>query len=151
MSYLYDQTRRSWETIWQHASVESELEVLEQRRTCETLGVYPAYLPKDGIILEAGCGLATVVMKLRGMAFTMIGLDYAENALHAARAYDPGLSLQAGDVHALPYRDSSLHGYLSFGVLEYQSQSETPSGKRIENRHGCCGPVPQRTVRGTWL
>lgn len=145
MSDLYDQTRQSWEAIWQHASVEVELEVMEQRRTGETLGVYPAYLPKDGIILEAGCGLATVVMKLRGMGFTVIGLDYAENALHAARAYDPALSLQAGDVHALPYRDNSLHGYLSFGVLEHFEHGVGP-GLREANRVLVPGGVVVLTI-----
>ena len=58
------------EDIWSEASVEVELEVMEQPRTYETLGVYPDYLSKTGIILEAGCGLATVIMKLRGMGLT---------------------------------------------------------------------------------
>lgn len=119
MGNLYDKTRQSWEDIWQNASVEIELEVLDQKRTAETLGVFPQYLSREGIILEAGCGLATVIMKLCDMGFNVIGLDYAARALHTARAYDPALRLQAGDVHALPYRDGSLHGYLSFGVLEH--------------------------------
>lgn len=127
MSELYEKTRQSWEGIWQSASVEAEIEVMEQRRTYETLGVYPGYLPKEGIILEAGCGLATVIMKLRGMGFNMIGLDYAEHALRTARAYDPSLKLQAGDVHALPYRSESLHGYLSFGVLEHFEHGVGPA------------------------
>ncbi len=124
---LYDRTRQSWEDIWAEASVEVELEVMSQRRTDETLGVYPRYLSKEGIILEAGCGLGTVIMKLREMGFRAIGLDYAERALRTARAYDPVLSLQAGDVHALPYRASSLHGYLSFGVLEHFAHGVGPA------------------------
>ncbi len=127
MSDLYDKTRQSWEDIWAEASVDVELEVLEQKRTQETLGVYPAYLSKDGIILEAGCGLATVLMKLRDMGFTVIGLDYAERALHTARRADPTLDLQVGDVHALPYADNSLHGYLSFGVLEHFEHGVIPA------------------------
>lgn len=124
---LYHRTRRSWEDIWAGASVEVELQVLNQRRTAETLGVYPQYLSKTGLILEAGCGLATVIMKLRDMGFNVIGLDYAEHALHVARAYDPTLRLQAGDVHALPYADKSVHGYLSFGVLEHFAHGVGPA------------------------
>ena len=127
MSDLYDKTRQSWEDIWAEASVDVELEVLDQKRAQETLGVYPAYLSKDGIILEAGCGLATVLMKLRDMGFTVIGLDYAERALHTARRADPTLDLQVGDVHALPYADNSLHGYLSFGVLEHFEHGVIPA------------------------
>ncbi len=124
---LYERTRQSWEEIWAGASVEAELAVMEQRRTYETLGVYPQYLSKEGIILEAGCGLATVIMRLRDMGFKVIGLDYAEQALHVARAYDPSLSLQVGDVHALPYADNSVHGYLSFGVLEHFEHGVGPA------------------------
>ncbi len=127
MTDLYDRTRQSWEEIWQGASVALELEVMEQPRTYETLGIYPAYLPRDQIILEAGCGLATVIMKLRGMGYRVIGLDYAERALHVARAYDPSLELQAGDVHALPYASNSLGGYLSFGVLEHFEHGVEPA------------------------
>lgn len=116
---LYNSTRHAWEDIWAEASVEAEFEVMEQTRTYETLGVYPQYLSKKGIIVEAGCGLATVIMKLRDMGYNVIGLDYAAQALKTARDYDPGLRLQVGDVHALPYADNSLHGYLSFGVLEH--------------------------------
>ena len=127
MSDLYDRTRQSWEAIWDGASVELELQVMEQARTYETLGVYPAYLPKDQIILEAGCGLATVIMKLRAMGFRVIGLDYAAQALRVARAYEPALELQAGDVHALPYAANSLGGYLSFGVLEHFEHGVEPA------------------------
>lgn len=127
MSTLYDQTRQSWEEIWNNASVPAELEVLNEKRVAETLGVYPAYLSKEGIILEAGCGLGAVLIKLREMGYKVMGLDYAENALHTARDYEPGLALQAGDVHALPYRDGSLHGYLSFGVLEHFEHGVGPA------------------------
>ncbi|NDJ74879.1 MAG: class I SAM-dependent methyltransferase [Chloroflexi bacterium] len=128
MTDLYERTRESWEDIWEDASVDVELEVMEQDRTYETLGVYPNYLPKDGIILEAGCGLATVIMKLREMGYeNVIGLDYAERALQVAYKYEPLLDLQTGDVHALPYRSNSVHGYLSFGVLEHFEHGVGPA------------------------
>jgi SAM-dependent methyltransferase len=116
---LYDKTRRSWQDIWASANVEIEIQALREKRVNDQLGVFPAYLSREGYILEAGSGLGAVMMHLRDMGFHMLGLDYAENALHASRAYDPTLDLQTGDVHALPYKDNSLHGYLSFGVLEH--------------------------------
>ncbi|HML22582.1 MAG TPA: class I SAM-dependent methyltransferase [Aggregatilinea sp.] len=127
MSDLYDSTRESWEDIWQDASVEFELQAIEQPRAYETLGVYTGYLDKEGIILEAGSGLGAVLFKLRALGFNVIGLDYAENALHTVHDYDPTMRMQVGDVHALPYRDNSLHGYLSFGVLEHFQQGVLPA------------------------
>ncbi|HVO69260.1 MAG TPA: class I SAM-dependent methyltransferase [Aggregatilineaceae bacterium] len=123
----YHTTRREWERIWSEASVEGELNALKQRRTADQLGVFPAYLPKNGYVLEAGSGLGATLIYLRDLGFKMIGLDYAENALHACRAYDSTLSLQVGDVHALPYCDQSLHGYLSFGVLEHFEHGMGPA------------------------
>lgn len=123
----YTSTREAWEDIWQSASVEAELEAIEQPRAYEALAVYAGYLDREGLILEAGCGLGAVLFKLRALGFNVIGLDYAENALHTIHAYDPTLALQTGDVHALPYRDNSLHGYLSFGVLEHFEHGLLPA------------------------
>jgi SAM-dependent methyltransferase len=124
---LYDKTRRSWQDICANADVKIEIQTLREKRINDQLGVFPAYLSKEGYILEAGSGLGAVMMHLRDMGFRMLGMDYAENALHACRAYDPTLSLQAGDVHALPYKDNSLHGYLSFGVMEHFEHGMNPA------------------------
>lgn len=130
---MYASTRQAWEDIWADANVQVEFEVLDQARTGDVLGVYPDYLDQNGIILEAGCGLATVLMILRDMGFKVIGMDYAAQALHTARRYDPSLDLQVGDVHALPYANDSVHGYLSFGVLEHFEHGLGP-GLKEANR-----------------
>jgi SAM-dependent methyltransferase len=124
---LYDKTRQSWEDIWANANVEIELQTLKEKRANDQIGVFPAYLSKEGYILEAGSGLGAVVIALREMGFKMLGLDYAVNALRATQRYDESLELQAGDVHALPYRDNGLHGYLSFGVLEHFEHGMGPA------------------------
>ena len=123
----YDSTRQAWEDIWDGASVEIELEVLKQRRTRDQFDVFPRFLSREGVILEAGSGLGATVIWLREQGFNVIGLDYAVNALRVSRGYDPALSVQAGDVHALPYADNSLHGYLSFGVLEHFEHGVLPA------------------------
>ena len=92
MSDLYDKTRQSWEDIWAEASVDIEFRCWTRSAPRNT-GRLPGLSVQRGIILEAGCGLATVLMKLRAMGFTVIGLDYAERALHTARAYEPALDL----------------------------------------------------------
>ena len=123
----YDSTRKSWENIWDSASVERELETEQYSRAQETIAIYTTYLPKDDVILEAGSGLSAAVITLRKMGFNVVGLDYAENALHISRRYDPSLPLVAGDVHALPHADNSLGAYLSFGVLEHFEHGMSPA------------------------
>jgi SAM-dependent methyltransferase len=115
----YEQTRAAWERIWEAADVEAELTAVGYPRAQETISRYCPFLPKDRPILEAGSGLSAVVIALRRLGYDVIGLDYAENALRISRAYDSSLKLAAGDIHALPFADDSLGGYLSFGVLEH--------------------------------
>jgi SAM-dependent methyltransferase len=123
----YDSTREAWETIWQGASVEVELETMQYARARETVSAYLPYLPKDGILLEAGSGLSAVVITLRRMGYRILGLDYAAQALHISHQYDPALPLMVGDVHALPYGENSLDGYLSFGVFEHFEHGMLPA------------------------
>lgn len=123
----YDSTRQAWEDIWQRASVERELEAMQYARAQRTVALYTPYLPKDQVILEAGSGLSAAVITLRRMGFNVVGLDYAENALHISRHYDPTLPLLVGDVHALPHAANSLGAYLSFGVLEHFEHGMGPA------------------------
>jgi SAM-dependent methyltransferase len=115
----YDSTRRAWEDIWDEASVEVELETQTYARARETTAYYLPYLPKDGIVLEAGSGLGAAIIPLRRAGYSVVGLDYAVNALVTSLNYDPALRLTAGDVHALPFAENSIGAYLSFGVFEH--------------------------------
>lgn len=115
----YNSTRQAWENIWDSASVAVELQTMTYARAQQTMDTYAAYLPKDGLLLEAGSGLSAAVITLRKRGFNVVGLDYAENALHISYQYDSSLPLVAGDVHALPFGENSLDAYLSFGVLEH--------------------------------
>lgn len=115
----YDTTRRAWEDIWHQASVEVELETQDYPRAREAVGHYRPYLPKDGLILEAGSGLGAALIPLKRDGYRVIGLDYAENALHIAHGYDPALPQVVGDVHTLPFAENAIGAYLSFGVFEH--------------------------------
>lgn len=123
----YDSTRHAWERIWDDASVETELQTAHYRRAIQTRQQYLPYLPENDLILEAGSGLSAAIITLRKMGYNVVGLDYAENALHVSRAHTLNLPLLAGDVHALPFADNSLGGYLSFGVLEHFEQGMQPA------------------------
>ncbi len=123
----YDSTRKAWETIWDSASMDVELQAVRYPRSMATIHEYTPYLLKDDIVLEAGSGLSAVIITLREMGYTVTGLDYAENALHTSRHYDPTLALAVGDVHALPYASNSVGAYLSFGVLEHFEHGMVPA------------------------
>ncbi|MGV2434469.1 MAG UNVERIFIED_CONTAM: class I SAM-dependent methyltransferase [Anaerolineae bacterium] len=114
----YDSTRQAWENIWQEADVLVELEAVQSARSLETIALYEAHLPKDDLILEAGSGLSAVVMTLRQKGYSIMGIDYAINALYASKQYEPSLGLGGADVHHLPFANDTFGAYLSFGVLK---------------------------------
>ena len=119
MNDRYDSTRQAWENIWDNASVEQELQTEHYARAQATIARYTPYLPKDRLILEAGSGLSAALITLKEQGYRVTGVDYAENALHISRHYDPSLVLAVGDVHTLPYAENTFGAYLSFGVLEH--------------------------------
>jgi len=82
----YESTRQAWENIWDTASVERELELIQVTRAQATLNTYVPYLKKDGVHLEAGSGLSAVLLTLKKMGYNVVGLDYAEKALHTTHA-----------------------------------------------------------------
>lgn len=125
----YDSTRQAWENIWQEADVLVELEAVQSARSLETIALYEAHLPKDDLILEAGSGLSAVVMTLRQKGYSIMGIDYAINALYASKQYEPSLGLGGADVHHLPFANDTFGAYLSFGVLEHFEQGMLPALK----------------------
>jgi SAM-dependent methyltransferase len=124
----YLSTRRAWQAIWRHqADAESELRTLGYPRARQTTSLYLSHLPKQGLILEAGCGLGKEVIQLSDLGYKVIGLDYIEEPLHKIRAHRGDSRLTAADIHALPFRDESLDAYLSFGVLEHFDFGPAPA------------------------
>ncbi|MDG7041489.1 MAG: methyltransferase domain-containing protein [Nitrososphaerota archaeon] len=93
------------------------------RKSCDT---DPAtehilkYMPRDGAILEAGCGLARFVQYLSDQGFeSVLGLEINGDALRAVKAMASELELIHGDVSQLCLRDDCIAGVISLGVVEH--------------------------------
>ena len=46
---------------------------------------FSRHLPKQGTILEAGCGIGQHVLALRVRGYDAVGVEWAERTVHAAR------------------------------------------------------------------
>jgi SAM-dependent methyltransferase len=103
-------------------------------------------LPRDGVILEAGCGIGLVVRRLRVRGYNCIGLDYAFRSLMRSKTFCPELPLVGGDVLRLPYGDNSLAAIVSLGVVEHLREGPGAALKemtRVLRRGGiACVSVP---------
>jgi SAM-dependent methyltransferase len=121
------------ETFAEHKSVIfswSGKEFHDLLRSCEKDEVTPyilRYLPKDGKTIEAGCGLGRFVKYLTDQGYDIEGIEYNPEAVRTIRRLAPELSVLEGNILSLPYRDESLAGMISLGVLEhFQAGMEEP-------------------------
>jgi SAM-dependent methyltransferase len=75
-------------------------------------------LPREGVVLEAGCGLGQYVMLLRQRGWRAAGVDGSVTALATARR-TAAVPLAASDLRALAIRSGALAAYVSLGVVEH--------------------------------
>jgi SAM-dependent methyltransferase len=84
------------------------------------------YLPKEGRILEAGCGLGYYVAILRARGYDIEGVEWSRETVEAVRLARPSLPIRVGDVTQLEVRDGYYSGYISLGVVEHRQEGPEP-------------------------
>jgi SAM-dependent methyltransferase len=77
------------------------------------------YLPKNGLIVDAGCGVARWPIYLRQHGYRIFGLEFSHDACLIARENDPTLDVVRADVRQAPLKDHSVDAVLSLGVVEH--------------------------------
>jgi SAM-dependent methyltransferase len=77
------------------------------------------YLPREGKILEAGAGRGRWVVYLRRRGYDVVGMDLARAEIAAAKAFDPDVPIEYGNVLQTGYPDRSFEAVISLGVIEH--------------------------------
>jgi len=111
--------RQFWEHRWQGMNLQTLLKNAHSGKLGEMERPYRQYLPKDGPILEAGCGTGRVVCALQVRGYTVEGIDYAAETIQRVRQIDPSLDVREGDILAIDRPDGYYAAYISLGVLEH--------------------------------
>ena len=114
--------KREFEEEWEGTSVEALLKTNKYPRTKEEFDCLEKFLPKNDLILEAGCGLGPKLIHFDNKNYQILGIDYIFSALEQVKKYDPNLVIAQSDVHALPFPESTFGAYLSYGVVEHFPQ-----------------------------
>src|SRR5262245_9433481 len=78
-----------------------------------------AHLPKDGLIVDAGCGTAKWPIYLGRAGYRCIGIEISREACLTARSVDPAGRLVRADTRRAPLRSGSVDAVLSLGVVEH--------------------------------
>jgi SAM-dependent methyltransferase len=81
-----------------------------------------AMAPRDGWVLDAGCGGGRWLARLHEAGCRVIGLDADPEVLGVVHSRLPSVPLLRGHADRLPLRDGSLAGIVSLGVVEHDPE-----------------------------
>lgn len=84
------------------------------------------HLPKQGRILEAGCGTGWLVAALQCRGYAIEGVDYSRALVQEVLQKFPSLPIRTGDVCELDVPDNFYSGYVSLGVIEHRQEGYEP-------------------------
>ncbi len=115
-----------WDKVWQNQFSANNYQKARQG----DLGLYEQvvsrYLPRQGRILEAGCGAGHVVLALRQRGYNIQGVDWAETTVTMVKRLWPNLPLYVGDVRHLAVNDGTYTACISLGVAEHFQTGPEP-------------------------
>jgi SAM-dependent methyltransferase len=116
-----------WETQWKPLLTASFYAPYLHGELGELDAPFTRFLPRDGEILEAGCGTGQVVAALRARQYDCVGVDYAEATLAQVREILPTLPLSMGDVtHLDTVQPGAYSAVISLGVAEHRREGPEP-------------------------
>jgi len=121
---------------WGGQTFEEYLSLCDSQLTTELL---LDWLPHEGPILEAGCGLARWVVFLRAKGYAVVGLDVSQETLRRARQHARDIPLITGDIAHMPFSDNTFAAVLSFGVVEHcerDTQAPFQEMRRVLRKNG---------------
>lgn len=111
--------REYWEDLWQPVPMRDLMIAAKSGRLGEFESIFSKYLPKSGIILEAGCGTGKYVWALQARGYQIEGIDYAEETIQRIKEVDPELKVRVGDIYAIDRPSNYYSAYISIGVVEH--------------------------------
>lgn len=111
--------RSMWEAYWGDASLERSVKAWRGASLGEFAYPFTKYLPRDGTIIEAGCGTCRYVITLSHAGYNIEGIDFAAETIRRVKECAPGLDIRSGDVLAIDRPDGYYAAYISIGVVEH--------------------------------
>lgn len=83
---------------------------------------FTRWLPRDGRVIEAGCGFGHIVMALHARGYDVEGVDFARQTVDLVKTRFPDLPIRHGDATCLGGPDGRYAGYISLGVVEHHEE-----------------------------
>ncbi len=124
--YRVSASSQFWDDLWASQETQKLYEDARKGELGYFADIFPKYLPADGRILEAGCGLGQFVIALGQRGYQVEGVDYGKQTIEALNKRFPNLKFFFGDVTKLDVPDGHYRGYISLGVMEHRQQGPEP-------------------------
>jgi len=127
--FYFDSKAQSglWDGMWSARTIEQELEACDLETPASDL--FLSYIPKEGRVIDGGCGFAKWVIYLKRLGYDIVGIDNNELAISKLKDYDSSLQVELGDILDIHYPDSSFDAYISMGVVEHFEDGPLPALK----------------------
>ena len=116
-----------WDWMWTTRTIEQELEACDIESPPRKL--FLSYLPREGKIVDAGCGFGKWVIYLKRQGYDIMGIDDNELAVTKLKDFDDSLQVELGDILDVHYPDNSFDAYISMGVVEHFEDGPTSALK----------------------
>jgi SAM-dependent methyltransferase len=101
---------------WDNETVEENIGLCDYQTITQ---YFIKYLPKNGTILESGCGLGRWVFFLKHRGYNITGIDLASSAVGCAKKFDLTVSIKRDDVLHTSFPDHYFDSVISLGVVEH--------------------------------
>jgi SAM-dependent methyltransferase len=85
------------------------------------------HLPTQGLIVDAGCGLARWPIYLRRAGYRCLGIEISDEACRLIRRIDASTPLLRADARSAPLKTASVDAVLSLGVVEHEEDGPLAS------------------------
>ncbi|MCK5513792.1 MAG: class I SAM-dependent methyltransferase [Deltaproteobacteria bacterium] len=115
-----------WDTHWEKNLSKEMYTGAERGHLGWFEETFTRYLPNDGLILEAGCGLGKYLLALRVRGYNAEGVDSGPETVKTVQTLYPDLPIRVGDVTRLEVPNDYYSGYISLGVMEHCRKGPEP-------------------------
>ncbi len=88
--------------------------------------IFSRFLPNQGKVIEAGCGLGHIVLALCNRGYECEGIEWGRETVDMVKELVPEIPIRHGDVTNLDVPDGYYHGYISLGVVEHRPEGPEP-------------------------
>jgi SAM-dependent methyltransferase len=108
-----------WTRRWESPEAAPDPGSVASREEYQIMAPLLAGLPREGRILDGGCGLGDWTVFLTDRGFKVVGMDISERTIARLQARFPGCQFARGDIRATGLAPASFDAYLSWGTFEH--------------------------------